>query len=449
VQTKLFSEQTLSNGLTPLLPVTNEVITEGPANNEPGASSVGLVMLSSIQAGWAAAAKSVDIRTTQLTYKCPFDYCEWTNFTTLGVGARCRDADVNTRRHPTTDVLYAFSNEADLNNLVNVTLIADGTPIYNEYLTRLRIVARTTVPPQSGFAQRAKTLPLIIHFAALGAHNGTYHATECILYWAAHHYPFFALNSTLEVLPSPPTEYNTTTPSSNPEDPIPISGPTTCAFNRTLTPCTYSIRPAIHRGMRDLLIPFLTDTSDSYPLSIPPDLPTARALNFAKPQIELFYGDWIDRLIRASFSPSTTSPLTRQSTRFLTTLAEYITNNIRSNSGGRYVFGTGGSVAAYFEINKRYAAYPSVVFAAAVGFVAVTAWRTRGGGMGGWKNSVLAVVFHGLEGGERVGVEGGGGEGGRVELGTVKGMEEAAGRMVVGLREGRDGVVRLRASGGW
>jgi len=69
--------------------------------------------------------------------------------------------------------------------------------------------------------------------------------------------------------------------------------------------------------------------------------------------------------------------------------------------------------------------------------------------MGGWKNSVLAVVFHGLEGGERVGVEGGGGEGGRVELGTVKGMEEAAGRMVVGLREGRDGVVRLRASGGW
>ncbi|KAK0634165.1 hypothetical protein B0T14DRAFT_551183 [Immersiella caudata] len=430
VRTQIFSDEALPPDTVPLLPVTKEIVTSGPDLAPPNGSSIGLSMFSSIQAAWAAAASSVDFQGSRLTHKCPFDFCEWTNFTTLGVASQCRAADVATPRHPTTGVLYAFSNEADVDNLTNATRLSDGTVVVNEWLTRLRLLARETIPERSGYAELGKTLPLILHLSALGYYNGSYQATECVLYWAALHYEWYTLNITAGGVDRGRwREFHKTSSnvSRDADEVISIDGVDFCRFNASVEACKFTVDPASHQGVRGLLVPFLNDDSVAYPREMTNDMAELRALDFSKPRIELFYGDWTDRVFEME------DTLTNQTGRFMKMMAVYMTNNIRSNSG-RYVFGRGASVNAYFAINKRYAAYPTVIFAASILFVSVTAWRARRERI--WKNSALALLFNGLE---QAPIEDG------ENFGTLAGMESVAERMVVRLDDEGDGLgLKLR-----
>ena len=424
-----------------LLPVANEIVTTGPV--DPNAeSSVGLTLLSSMQGAWAASAKSRDMQRSELPYTCPHDYCRWDDVTTLGVGFECRQADVRAQEYLDSGVTFAVSEEA---SWTNILLPKNGSTTSGVLITRLSIKARSAIPRESKYASRASDLPLILHLAAVGYYEKTYHAAECVLYWSIHEYPSVIIDSRgVDISETEPIEHNktltpvfpltnTTTETLNstnpatPPSPIVLSGFQTCNFNGTSKPCNYTVLPKYHRGTQELLIPFLSDDSALESRRLPDDYESTHAVDFEKPKIELFYKSWISRVDDNDYPLD--DSLARQVHRFMDTMALYLTNNIRTNSNV-YAFGTAGSYGPFFAISKHYAAYPAVFLAASMLFVGVTAWRTRRELI--WKNSVLAVLFHGLD----AGFVGDGGVG--RELETMMGME----------RVGREFYARLEEDSG-
>jgi len=73
--------------------------------------------------------------------------------------------------------------------------------------------------------------------------------------------------------------------------------------------------------------------------------------------------------------------------------ADFTMNNIRSSSN-QFVVAEVASTGPFFDIKMPYAAYPAAVLGLSIVFVAFTAWRTWGDPT--WKNSALALLYHGL-----------------------------------------------------
>ena len=128
----------------------------------------------------------------------------------------------------------------------------------------------------------------------------------------------------------------------------------------------------------------------------------------------------------------------------MTNVASFMTNHIRhipsSSFGGTpgraYVFGEVWHNEIHFSINKRYAFYPGFLLLAAIVFFAATVIRTRGEPI--WKNSQLALLYHGFAGG--TGCHG--------NLDTVAAMEVSGKRVKAVLKDDHDGLgLRLRLDG--
>lgn len=419
-----------------LLPVEDKVDGRGRVLNE-SAPAFDTGMFSSIQAGWASGARTSDMRESMLPASCSYPYCEWTNFSSIAVSFTCRRADASIAQDRVSLVKYGVSYQANITNL----MATDGTGTGVGKITRLSMRATEAIPTSSGFVNytTASRLPLIGHLGILGYYNGSYEAAECLIYWAVHEFKAFAANMTQHMWTTP-IEYNATTTtdltntSSSSTQPVRIPGPKTCRYNGTETPCAFEVARTFHHGLQRMLHPFLSGHNGFITAQQLEESFSQRALNFAMLQTETLYGDWVKRLDAGWFPVE--GSLANQTSRFLENMVAFMTNNLRSNSG-LFVYGAAGSYGPWFAISRRYAVYPGVFLGLSIVFVAVTAWVTRGEPV--WKNSALALLYHGFE------------KSGEVQRGgleTMAGMERAAERRVVSVVDLHDGLgTRLRDGG--
>jgi len=428
-----------------LLPVENIVNGRGESLNNESAPAFGISMFSSIQAGWASGVRTSDMRESMLAVSCDYSFCEWTNFSSIAISYTCRRADASTLQDRVSLIKYGVSYQANITNLMDMDGIGSGVG----KITRLAMRTTDRIPTSSGFINRTTTarLPLIGHLGIIGYYNGSYEAAECLIYWAVHEFKVFAANLTQQMWLNP-IEYNATTTTdllSNPSSPEPvrIPGPPTCRYNGTETPCTFEIARTFHLGLQRMLNPFLTSTNGFMTASELEQAFSQRALNFGMLQTETFYGDWVKRLDAGWFSSEgggghggVAGSLSNQTSRFLANMVDFMTNNLRSTSG-LYVYGAAGSYGPWFAISRRYAVYPGVFLGLSILFVVITAWTTRREPV--WKNSALALLYHGFEKTRETQTEG---------LETTAGMESAAETRVVRVVDLRDGLgTRLRDGG--
>jgi hypothetical protein len=386
------------------------------ANSPRGTNVTDQTMMSSVQMGWASWPRSLDSRPSMVPHQCSTGFCEWSNFSTIGVGSQCLSVGAVVKTLNGTE--YGYSLASNVSTSFRFALVPNKT-----YFARLRIVASREIPIHSSFASRRSNLPLIAHIGAVGLINGKYQAAECVSYWAVFHYDSFLSNDTGQYQRI--TEFNKTRLDlrENPGGDITISGVSTCNFNGTSKPCEYTVQQQAHRGTQSLVVPFL-QMEEGYTLSGP--MNNTIATDFANLKVEMF---WLSLMkVVESRKVPVNGSLAHELNRFMDELSLHMTNNIRSHSEFA-ALGKTISPGVFFKISKKYAAYPAVILFLSVVFVMATAWRTRGEPI--WKNSQLALLYHGFD---------------RVVLGdmralsTVKEMEDKSGLTYVRLVDDLDGL---------
>ncbi|KAM0335506.1 hypothetical protein ACHAQA_000554 [Verticillium albo-atrum] len=359
-------------------------------------------MVATVKMGWFHSAASEDVQGTAVPTECSTGRCFWRDVVTLGVKSTCVVADVE-QLFDEDDNQYGESRQANLSSI----RIFGETTIRTDLQTR----ASLTIPGNSYFKNDSSHLPLLAHVAAIGQRSGEdFEAAECVLFWAGLDEENVRMTSDGYVQISEGEGFNKSAAevTFGQESDIFLDAPELCKFNTSSSnkddwsPCELGVNWMAHRGLQNFFSGFFEGYS--YYALVANSSNAAYTVSGA--EIDALW--WSNNRPEAKVDTNEFGGhnLAYVLNKHMDQVADFMSNHIRTNMftyigedhSLAFVFGTIEKDEIYFRINKNYAAYPGCMLALTLMFFLTTIWRTRREPT--WKNSQLALIYHGLVGGE-------------------------------------------------
>ncbi|KAM0276835.1 hypothetical protein ACHAQH_006311 [Verticillium albo-atrum] len=389
------------DGIMPVANYYNAYITPDDEKS-PDLAEAATEMVATIKMGWFHSVVSDDIQGTAVPTECSTGRCFWHDVVTLGVLSKCVVAEVE-QLYDEDDNQYGESRQANISSL----RIFDDMTIR----TDLQMRASFTIPDASSFKDNSSRLPLFAHVAAIGQKGGEdFEAAECVLFWAGLDEESVSMMSDGYVEMSVGDGYDQSAKdvTFGQEDDIFLDTPELWKFNTSSSdkaewsPCELGVNWIAHRGLQNFFEKFFNGYS-YYALVTNS---TNAAYIVSNAEIDALWWSNNRKETDDDGKESSRPGLASALGKHMDNVAEFMSNHIRTNTltwigknnSRAYVYGTIEHDDIFFRMNKNYAAYPGCMLALTIIFYLTTIWRTRR--EPAWKNSQLALIYHGLVGGE-------------------------------------------------